>query len=189
MRSINKLNYKCESCGKDVKDWASNKKFNHVFCNLTCRGRFFWTKNNPTQSSEVRKILSNQKLGAKNPRFGKTPWNKGKKLPPPWNKGKKFPHLQGVNSSNWKGGITPAIRRIRNSAEYMLWRKSVFERDQYACVWCGKKGELNADHIKPFCDYPELRFAIDNGRTLCVPCHKSTNTYGAKARWNKCIKS
>ena len=85
---------------------------------------------------------------------------------------------------NWKGGVTPIYKVIRKSREYKLWRKAVFERDNYTCIWCGARGGngktiiLQADHIKPFCDYPELRFAIDNGRTLCIPCHKSTGTYG-----------
>ncbi len=78
----------------------------------------------------------------------------------------------------WKGGITPVNTAIRTSRDYKIWRIAVFERDNYTCIWCGvRDGELNADHIKPFAWFPELRFAIDNGRTLCVPCHKTTDTY------------
>lgn len=93
-----------------------------------------------------------------------------------------------------KGWITPVNLRIRTSAEMKLWRISVFERDNYTCVWCGsrsakgKKVTLHADHIKPFAYFPELRFAIDNGRTLCVDCHKKTDTWGSKYRW-KIIKN
>lgn len=86
----------------------------------------------------------------------------------------------------WRGGLTEKNKAIRASLEYKLWRKSVFERDGYTCVWCKTKGgRLNADHIKEFSDYPELRFAIDNGRTLCVECHTKTENYGWKLRWFK----
>ena len=89
----------------------------------------------------------------------------------------------------WKGGISSRNHLIRSSVEYRIWRESVFKRDNYTCIWCGaksKKGHpviLNADHIKPFAYYPELRFAIDNGRTLCVDCHRKTDTYGSKIRF------
>lgn len=85
---------------------------------------------------------------------------------------------------NWKGGITPINAHIRASNEYKLWRKAVFERDNYQCIWGGKEHgkKLHADHIKPFAYFPELRFAIDNGRTLCVDCHKTTDTYGVKVK-------
>ncbi len=82
----------------------------------------------------------------------------------------------------WKGGISPINERLRKSPEYKLWRKAVFERDKYTCIWCGYKGnKIQADHIKPFALYPELRFAIDNGRTLCDKCHKTTDTYGGNS--------
>lgn len=96
--------------------------------------------------------------------------------------------LKGDRHPLWRGGISSEHVRIRNSAEYREWRKSVFERDQYTCVICGartKKGlgkrvVLNADHIKSFSRYPELRFDITNGRTLCFDCHKTTDSYGGK---------
>lgn len=100
----------------------------------------------------------------------------------PWNKNKKCPQTSGSKNGSWKGGITPINSKLRNSIEYSLWRKSVFERDKYECVFGGKEhgSKLVADHIKKFADYPELRFAIDNGRTLCHECHLKTDTYGGR---------
>ena len=137
---------------------------------------------------ETRKKLSNKFKGRKITWGNKiSKARKGKGLGQmPWNKGLEG-FRGGENHHNWKGGVTPINAKIRKSLEYKLWRESVFERDHYTCVWCGdkqRKGHsviLNADHIKPFAFFPELRFAIDNGRTLCVPCHKTTDTYGAKA--------
>lgn len=83
---------------------------------------------------------------------------------------------------NWKGGITPEVRIIRASNRYAEWRRAVFVRDGYKCVLCNATGVLNADHIKPFALYPALRFELSNGRTLCVPCHKATPTYGTRIR-------
>ncbi len=75
----------------------------------------------------------------------------------------KHKGVKGDKSPHWKGGITPLNLKIRTSAEYKIWRKAVFERDNYTCIWCrakngnGKTIKLNADHIKKFADHPELR--------------------------------
>lgn len=89
-----------------------------------------------------------------------------------------YANRAGERNGRWEGGITPDNRRLRASSEYQAWRKAVFERDGYRCVHCGAVGgQLHADHIKPFAAYPELRLTVDNGRTLCVECHKKTDTW------------
>lgn len=89
----------------------------------------------------------------------------------------------GDRSPSWKGGITTINYRLRRSTRYKLWRKAVYERDNYTCQICFKiGGELNADHIKPWALYPELRFDLNNGRTLCVSCHRRTETWGVNLR-------
>lgn len=65
----------------------------------------------------------------------------------------------------------------RNTKEYAEWRKAVFERDNYTCQMCGKRGELQAHHIKPYSKHPEARFDIDNGITLCVECHAKVHPH------------
>lgn len=66
-------------------------------------------------------------------------------------------------------------RLARYSIEASEWRKAVFERDDYTCQLCNTRGNyLEADHIKPWAYFPNLRFDINNGRTLCRPCHDKT---------------
>ena len=79
----------------------------------------------------------------------------------------------GEQAPGWKGGITPINKLIRSSFKNDEWRKKIFVRDSYKCQICDKLGgKLNANHIKKFADYPELRFEISNGITLCEPCHQ-----------------
>lgn len=89
----------------------------------------------------------------------------------------------GIKHHNWKGGITLEKNKIRSSRKYAKWRIKIFERDNYTCQECGKKGTyLQAHHIKSFSDYPELRYDINNGKTLCLECHKKTFIYGHKTK-------
>lgn len=108
-------------------------------------------------------------------------FQRGKKVP-----FKPRPYMQGELCHFWRGGVAKTNDVIKHSREYKEWRKAVFERDNYTCQWCFVRGEkLNADHIKPFADFPKLRFMLSNGRTLCVPCHKKTDTWGSRTLWRK----
>jgi len=110
------------------------------------------------------------------------PWNTGTTgVVKIWNKGKPNTKILKDKHWNWKGGITDNNVKFRNSIEYKAWRTAVYKRDNYTCVECGQHGgSLNADHIKEFAFYPELRLELSNGQTLCVKCHKQKGTYKGK---------
>jgi len=79
---------------------------------------------------------------------------------------------QGINKEKWKGFITEERKKQRNSKEWKMWREAVFERDNYTCQDCSKRGgELQPHHIKSRSLFPELIFNVDNGKTLCKECH------------------
>jgi transposase len=80
---------------------------------------------------------------------------------------------RGERHYNWKGGRP--WERFKKP-EYLAWRNAVLERDGYVCQQCGrqcKKRErgLAAHHIKPYAEYPALRYEVSNGITLCRQCH------------------
>ncbi len=61
----------------------------------------------------------------------------------------------------------------RYTTDSIKWRMAVYERDGFKCQCCSKVGgELNAHHILSWHGYPEKRFDVDNGITLCVDCHR-----------------
>lgn len=88
-------------------------------------------------------------------------------------------------------GVKPRTYHLRKRDKHggvleKEWRTAVFARDNYTCQICGQRGgRLQADHIKPYKAFPDLRLDLSNGRTLCIECHKKTPTYGWSAYWHK----
>src|SRR5258708_6773160 len=58
--------------------------------------------------------------------------------------------INGKNNPNWKGGITCLYDKIRTCIKNKEWRKQVFKRDFYKCIFCDSKQDLEVDHKKPF---------------------------------------
>ena len=107
--------------------------------------------------------------------------------------------MKGSNAPNWKGGITSIHEKLRHCLEYKFWREAVFKRDNWTCIECENKrgGNLEPHHIISFSSIlAKIRFQygvenfyenalkdkllwdINNGKTLCIDCHKKTNNYG-----------
>ena len=153
----------CKGCKKCFEPISRNWK--QRYCSMSCAG------------------LHNKNKG----RFKKdiASWNKGLKgygkdviRTKEW-KEKIGKANSGIHNGNWRGGTSELNNRIRRRAKYKNWRKTIFERDNYTCQFCGKRGgKLEVDHIKPFALFKRLRYKMENGRTLCVKCHKTTETYG-----------
>jgi 5-methylcytosine-specific restriction endonuclease McrA len=95
-------------------------------------------------------------------------------------RGTRIPRLslakRGDRNAAWKGGKTPYNKIYHGTVAWQVWRQGVFERDNYTCQLCGKIGGLlHPHHIELVSEHPEKVFDIDNGKTLCVPCHKKFN--------------
>lgn len=104
---------------------------------------------------------------------GFIPWNKGTKGKSAsyWT-GKKRPNMTGENHPLWVFGNYKKDN-TRNDSAYQNWKKNVHKRDNYKCVINNSDccGNIIVHHILPWRDYPELRYEINNGITLCLAHH------------------
>ena len=57
--------------------------------------------------------------------------------------------------------------------KHIKWAKAVKSRDNYSCVICGKNNVyLHSHHLNSWDKFPEQRFLVENGVTLCADDHK-----------------
>ena len=199
---------KPKSCG--LPEWKTRRKF----CSKECSdkgkvGKATWNKGIKTgiipKTAFKKGEFKYPKTAFKK---GQSPWNKDKPMEQELYEKLKdsgfFNPKYGEKSGNWRGGITKLGAWIRSLSIYKQWRTSVFQRDNYTCQHCGarsqkgKKVIIHADHIKPFYKILEENrittveqakeckelWDIENGRTLCIPCHKQTPSYLVN-QWTK----
>jgi hypothetical protein len=145
---------------------------------IVCRKQISkWGKNHCRSCASKNYLKNNPRIGKNNPNYKDGRWlvkhyckDCGKEV--------------GVYSKQCRNcfrksppfdrGLSSNISKIRRSTRYTEWRKRVFERDNYTCKLCDKRGGfLHAHHIYAFADFPNLRFNIHNGVTLHRDCHNA----------------
>jgi len=94
---------------------------------------------------------------------------------PRWNKGKKVPEMGGQNHYAWIKDRTQLVKNESKHLDsvYREWMKTVKNRDEWKCKISNSDcdGRLEAHHILNWVDYPELRYQVNNGITLCHAHH------------------
>ena len=91
--------------------------------------------------------------------------------------------------------VTRLKKRIQTSLLYRQWRSDVFSRDGFECIFCSSTDSLQADHFPmsiaelmrkhELTDIEQAKsceelWNINNGRTLCVSCHRKTENFAGR---------
>ena len=110
----------CDFCTTTVKRYVSDvKRTKHNFCCKECSGEFkssFYIGKNHWRHLRVTSIC-----GHCGKQFEHIP-SKQRMFCSHSCKNKKQVYHSGIKNPNWKGGITPKLKAIRTSKDYLLWR-------------------------------------------------------------------
>ena len=147
----------CLVCGKELKLNNTRDIERKKYCSMNCRSYAISTRFYKQHPEHFKKM----NLLGNTPKANKKKSHK-KENHPCWVKDRSK-----VKATNH-----------RTHYEAIRFRLGVFERDRFTCQHCGQKGGyLHAHHILSWAKYPEHRYILSNGITLCISCHKKTSTY------------
>ena len=153
-----------KSCGCLQKEVASKLFKNRTGENHPCFGKPSW--NTGLTARTDGRIQSGKDCGM----FGKNISEEQKRI---LSKTAKERFKNPENHPSWNPKLTDAERMdSRKYPKYNEWHNAVFERDNYTCHCCHKRGgDLCAHHIESYHNNPDLRIVLKNGITLCKNCH------------------
>ena len=142
-----KVRIKCVTCKKLCVRWKDNKNVNK-FCSRECFGL------------NQKVVMTNREVSD-------------------FTRKKHAENLLGQTSElsrRWIKDRTKVIgRHNRNlhDSDYKQWRRNICNRDNWKCKIDNNtcSGRLEVHHILDWENYPELRYEINNGITLCHAHH------------------
>jgi hypothetical protein len=160
----------CQSCGKDFNVIPARLSI-AKFCSYACRGK--WRSQNFKGINNPNYRGGHDKTCACGNKFWVIPATEHKKFCSKPCADKYGFRYSGEQHPNYRQDS----RRKNRSGSHNKWANAVISRDAAICQHCGVTGvELHAHHIKSYRDYPELRFDVNNGLTLCFRCHWAIHT-------------
>jgi hypothetical protein len=69
---------------------------------------------------------------------------------------------------------------------YVRWADHVRRRDHYTCAICGRRGVVvNAHHLNAWANFPDERYDVENGVTLCIFHHEDFHEKYGKGKNTK----
>ena len=167
---------KCKQC---LKEFLPKRLSTAVFCSVKCGGKN-WVINNKEQANQ-RRVNWRRRQGMlgrgsvehrEKARVQMLGTKQSKETIE-----KRFLNLRGSNHWRWILDRTKLVNyggsEERRSPIYKDWRKRVWVRDNWKCKIDNHdcNGRIEAHHILSYTNYPELRYEINNGITLCHAHH------------------
>ena len=183
------IEIECVNCGKKVKKHSYRLRISKtLYCSRKCKQEGHRGYKHTEEAKRKIGIASIGRKAAKGSErstefkrnlseYAKTNSNLKKfiKGDSPWNKGTKGLMPSGENHSWWIEDRTQLKKSEKKhlDVQYRIWMFGVKKRDNWKCKI--KKntclGRLEAHHILNWVDYPEARYKINNGITLCHAHH------------------
>ena len=200
--------FECLACGEKFNRFPSRNRGAGIYCSRQCFGLAHRGRNSSryglgqglghyvseetkrklsisnrgqTRTDETRKRMSLARMGRKPTAVTRLRMSEMQKISQnrPGVKERRSEKQKGPRHWNWKGGISGTNHLTRVSYKFREWREAVFKRDDWTCQDCGLRGGfLHPHHILAFAEFTKLRFEINNGKTLCVNCHRQLHFGG-----------
>lgn len=181
------MKLKCLQCNKEFKGYQGNP---NKYCSRQCMAIFQWSK--PEYRKHMSDVHKGQVSGSKGKHWKLSEESKQKMKGRVSNMGmlgkkhsketreklslahtgtkKPWASLRGELNHNYiKDRSLIKRQEERNSPLDKQWKYNVYKRDNFKCKMLNSdcKGRIEAHHILSWKNYPELRFIINNGITLC----------------------
>ena len=183
------MKFQCQQCGKEFKDYKCRKDWRRT-CSRSCLSKLSHTGR---KKSPIWKHIDELKK-----KYGKGMTFKELEDVYGFHASILSRVFGTAKIPKRRTGIREAeevfYRAIRQLSKYKSWRKLCFERDGGTCVLCKRKDRsMHVDHFpsplglllkkhdvrtrEQARECKEL-WDLKLGRTLCIPCHRKTDSWG-----------